>query len=52
MEEDLRETSSANLVDTDKQNKEEKRGRINAAAKDKASMQRKLTSKPVSIPVY
>ena len=35
--------SSANLVDTDEQHKEENRGRINADANDKASIQRKLT---------
>ena len=32
LEEDLREMSSANLVDTNEQHKEEKRGRINADA--------------------
>ncbi|KAH3738185.1 hypothetical protein DPMN_044813 [Dreissena polymorpha] len=42
MEEDLIEVIRANLVDTD-DNKEERRGRINANAKDKASIRRKLT---------
>jgi hypothetical protein len=43
MERDLREMSIANWVDTDEQHKDEKRGRINADANDKASIQRKLT---------
>ncbi|KAH3885515.1 hypothetical protein DPMN_009510 [Dreissena polymorpha] len=44
---DLREISSANLVDTDEQNKEEKRGRNNKA-KDKASIRKKQTECNVS----
>ncbi|KAH3734793.1 hypothetical protein DPMN_041241 [Dreissena polymorpha] len=35
--------SSSNFVDTNEQHKEEKRWRINADAKDKASIRRKLT---------
>ncbi|KAH3860860.1 hypothetical protein DPMN_023783 [Dreissena polymorpha] len=35
--------SSVNVVDTDEQNKEEKRGKINYDAKEKASIRRKLT---------
>ncbi|KAH3727504.1 hypothetical protein DPMN_053443 [Dreissena polymorpha] len=43
LEADLTEMSSANLVDTNEKHKEEKQGRINADAKDKASIRRKLT---------
>ncbi|KAH3720871.1 hypothetical protein DPMN_063781 [Dreissena polymorpha] len=43
LEENVREMSSANLVNTNEQHKKEKQWRINADAKNKASFRNKLT---------